>query len=121
MKPLIFLLLILTTISNVKGDFSIDIFINYLQEKGLYEILVEIKRCFGIDISVAFCRELIKSNDCETVIRIYMPNNVRDLHPGEKSFENIDEVIDYYYQVLLDAGFKPFEIEKARNDMRKYF
>ena len=121
MKPLIILLLILLSISNSKGDnFSIDTFLNYLQEKGLYDILMNIKYYFGDDVSIAFCKELIKNQNCETVIRIYISSRVRGELPIEESIMNIAQLIDYYYQALIDAGFKPFEIERVKNLMMKY-
>ena len=65
MKHLISLLLILAIFSSANGGYSINEFLNYLQETGIYGLLVEIKRYFGNDVSIAFCKELHKSNDCE--------------------------------------------------------
>ena len=120
MRPLIVLLLMLTTISNIKGDFSISTFLKYIQEKGLYEMFAEIKYYYGIDISIDVCKELTKSNDCETVIRIYIPSKTRQINPGEESTKNIVQIIDYYYQILINAGYKPFEIENLKKKMMKY-
>ena len=54
------------------GDYSIDAFLDYLQEKGYYDLIEEIKNAFGDDIAIAVCKELVQSNDCEIVVRIYM-------------------------------------------------
>ena len=40
-------ILALTIIINIKCDYSIDSLLDYLQEKGLYDIIVEIKAYFG--------------------------------------------------------------------------
>ena len=74
MKLLIVILLNLLTISNIKGDYSITSFINELQEKGIYDILVELSYYIGCDVSISLCKELYKTNDCETVIRVYIGN-----------------------------------------------
>ena len=121
MKSLMILLLIFATISNIKsGDFSIDTFLNYLEEKGLFSLLAEIKYSFGDDISIAFCKELIKSPHCETVIRVYMPARARQINPGEENIEKIAQVIDNYKTILFKAGFLYSEIERVKNLMMKF-
>ena len=83
MKSLIILLFSLLTISNIKGDYSIHPFLNYLQEKGIYDLLVEIKIYFGNDIAICFCNDLFHSKDCEEVINIYIASGARPNGPGE--------------------------------------
>lgn len=120
MKPLIALLLILAIISNIKGDYSINTFINYLQEKGLYDLLAEIKYYFGNDVSIDFCKELLKSSHCEIVIKVYIPSKTRKSREGEPEEEKKDivQIIDEYYEVLINAGFKNFEIDKIKLKMK---
>ena len=113
MKPLIFLFLILTTISNIKGDYSIEAFLNYLQEKGLYDLLVEVKTYFGTDISISFCKELIKSIDCDTVVRVYIsPNKCRPGEDRETNIKNANQIMNEYRKRLMLAGYTLEQIQK---------
>ena len=115
MKSLIILFLILTSISNIKGDYSIDTLLNYLQEKGIYDLLAEIKYCYGNDISINVCKELVQSSDCETVVRVYISSrsNSRS-NEGSNAATNI---INYYYQILRKAGYNPYIIDKIAKIM----
>ena len=69
---LFFMMLLLSNIEVQGGDYSIDTFLDYLQEKGYYELIQEIKNAFGDDVAIAVCKELVQSNDCEIVVRVYM-------------------------------------------------
>ena len=56
-------------------SYSLDLFLQYLQNEGYYDLLLEIKIIFGDDVAINVCKELVKNNkDCETVIRIYLIN-----------------------------------------------
>ena len=118
MKPLIFLFLILTTISNIKGDYSIEAFLNYLQEKGLYDLLVEVKSYFGVDVSIEFCKELIKSYECETVIRVYISTNCPGEH-RQTNIKNPNQIINENRMALIKAGYTLEEIEEMRRILMK--
>ena len=72
MRYLFYMILILSNIEVLKGDYSIDPFLDYLQNTGYYDIIQSIKLYFGEDIAIDVCEELTKSNDCETVVRVYM-------------------------------------------------
>ena len=108
MKPLIPLLLILAILS-VNGGYSITEFLNYLQETGIYEVLVEIKRYLGNDVSIAFCKELFKSNDCDSIVNIYIY-----IPPGSRpeNKKTLRQIIYEYKDILIAAGFDPFLINK---------
>ena len=114
MKPLIFLFLILTTISNIKGDYSILTFLNYLQEKGLYDLLVEVKSYFGTDVSISFCKQLVQNSDCDTIIRVYIStNNSRgDGQDRETIIKKAKQMIDENRKALIKAGYTLDEIDK---------
>ena len=76
MKILEFLLFIIFILSNVgaKGSsYSIDTFLDYLQEKQYYEIILQVKLRFGDDVAISVCISFIANNQCEDVVRIYMP------------------------------------------------
>ena len=105
--------MILTTISNIKGSYSIEALLNYLQEKGLYDFLVEVKSYYGNDVSISFCKELVKSYDCETVVRVYIATNgCRPDEDRETNKKNPRQIIDEYRIALLKAGYTLEQIQK---------
>ena len=76
MKALAVLLCLLIVL-DVKSSFSIDDFLNYLQETGYYDIIMKIKYYYNVDIAISFCKEFIKSNDCDLLVRVYIPCRTR--------------------------------------------
>ena len=76
MKVITFLLFIMFTITiNGETTFSIDALLDYLQETGYYEIIYQVKIYFGNDIAINLCKEIVETNHCEEVVRIYMPDS----------------------------------------------
>ena len=71
-KYLFYLILILSNKEVLGGDYSISIFLDYLQEKGYYNVIQEIKNTFEENVAIIVCKQLTKSNDCEIVVRVYM-------------------------------------------------
>ena len=59
-------------ISLANSDYSLNSFINYIQENLLYEILLNIKCIFGDDICIAFCETFTKSKECESYVKTYL-------------------------------------------------
>ena len=57
---------------NNSESYSINTFLNHIQETGLYDVLVEVKRKLSDDISISFCIELEHTNLCVEVVRVYM-------------------------------------------------
>ena len=117
MKSLFTLLLILAIFSNINGGFSINEFLNHLQETGIYELLVEIKRYLGVDISIDFCKGLFQTDDCETIVRIYIPNGVRPDNPGDK--KTLEQLVNEYRQNLIDAGFNKIKVNRKVIELKK--
>ena len=121
MKPLIFLFLILTTISNIKGSYSIADLLNYLQEKGLYELLVEVKSYFGNDVSIDFCKQLVATNDCETLVRVYI--SVSGCRPDGDDRVAIEkkanQIINEYRMTLIKAGYTQEQIKEMLEILMK--
>ena len=109
MKTLLYLFCIILILSNIEvqgGSFSIDDFLDYLQEKGYYDIIQAVKNSFGDDIAIAVCEELVKSNDCEIVVRIYMTNggggggpNKAKSNVNKKLYEEIIEYLEKIYKI----------------------
>ena len=84
MKSFMVLLLSFLIIENVKNNtFSINDFINSLQEQGYYDIIIQLKKYFGDDIAIEFCIEFTKSNQCEEVVKVYI-----NYYPNIYSFSN---------------------------------
>ena len=68
----VFFFSLLLTIKS--GDYSIDPFLDYLQEKGYWDVILNIKYYFCDDVSIGICTKLTDSpHDCELVVRVYMP------------------------------------------------
>ena len=60
------------------GDYSIDPFLDYLQEKGYWDIILNIKYCFCDEVAIDICIKLTDSpHDCELVVTVYMPPSPR--------------------------------------------
>ena len=74
-KYLFYLILILSNKELLLGEsYSIDVFIEYLQETGYYYLIQAVKLSFGIDVATNVCEELTKSNNCLVVTSTYMTN-----------------------------------------------
>ena len=71
MKAITFLLLFIFSFS---GDttYSIDALLDYLQETGYYEIIYQVKKHFGDDVAIDFCKGIVKTTQCNEVVRVYM-------------------------------------------------
>ncbi len=87
MKFLVFIFISLFLALNKCDDYSINALLNFLQSEGYYEIIYEIKLYFGDDVAIAFCKEIVQTEDCDIVVRIYMsphlakicPRNINDI------------------------------------------
>ena len=89
------LVLFILLIIYVKSQYTINTFIDYLQKKGYYEIIYEVKIAFGDDVSIDICKELALSSQCEEVVRVYMPSqpsgsNRRRAPRKHQIFEELD-------------------------------
>ena len=71
-RYLFYMMLLLSNIGVLKGDYSIDSFLDYLQEKGYYDIIQSVKIYFGDDVAIDICKKLAPTIDCITVVRVYM-------------------------------------------------
>ena len=72
MKAFIFLILALAITLNVKADYSIKPFLNYMIEKGYYTLLEQIWTYYGIDVAIDVCKGIAKTGDCDTLVRVYI-------------------------------------------------
>ena len=114
MKAILFLLLpliILKTNSQINNDYSIDSFLDYLQNSGYYEVILGIKLLYGNDYAISFCKTYVAmTSDCELVVVIYMI--IRTATPVKPSYtlqeenDKIDEIVNYIKQTFLDILLK---------------
>ena len=98
MKALIVFLLSLLIVLDVKADYSIDTFLEYMQQKGYYDIIAQIKEYFWDDVAIEFCKELVQSNDCEQLVKIYIniPGKTRGQFKETKKLTSIVFYPDNY-------------------------
>ena len=89
---LYFLLLtcLLINLSSNDSSYSIYTFINNLENNGYSEILCYLKCNFSDDIAIDFCKELIKSNDCEIYIKVYLSCSSHEIKERPKILQPID-------------------------------
>ena len=87
MKALLLLLLPLIIFNLDLSNYSINSFLDYLQETGLYEVIRNVKMLLGDDVAVEFCKEFVKSNDCKTVVIIYMSDDLAP-HKDDDNYAN---------------------------------
>ena len=113
MKPLIVLFLILLTISNINGrDYSIVTFLNELEKDGIFNLLVEIKRYLGCDVSISFCKRLYPTRGCETVVKVYIGGCNDNINVDDKVAKPLDLIIESYKVELNNAGFTNYNFDK---------
>ena len=74
MKVLIFLLFIALAF-NGETTYSIDALLDYLQESGYYEIIYQVKKHFGDDVAIDFCEGIVRTTQCEEVVKVYMSSS----------------------------------------------
>ena len=89
MKAFMVLIISLLIVEDIKADYSIDTFINFLEEKKYYDIIVIIKEYYWADVAIDVCKGLVPSNDCETFVRVYIPSSGRHDNNEKPSLEDI--------------------------------
>ena len=74
MKKLLFIIILPLIALNGLDKSSINFFLNYILETGYYDVFESIKKVFGSDVAIDFCKEFLQTNDCEEAINVYMSN-----------------------------------------------
>ena len=94
MKINIYLLFILISFLKINGEneFLNYKFIEFLQEKGFYELIKQAYFFLDEDIAVEFCKDITKisSKDCRDVVKKFMPPK-----PGKAPFHNAPDSTSY--------------------------
>ena len=99
---LFYMMLLLSNIGVLRGDYSINPFLDYLQEKGYYDIIQSVKIYFGDDIAIDICKELAPTIDCETVVRVYMTGENESGSEGNKRIKRPPPNDTQTYQQILE-------------------
>ena len=91
------------------------------KEKGLYELLVEVKSYFGNDVSISICKQLVATSDCETLVRVYISvNNCRPDGVDRVAIKKkANQIINEYRMTLIKAGYTLEEIEEMLEILMK--
>ena len=107
-RYLFYMMLLLSNTEVLGGDNSKDTFLNYLQEKGYYDIIHSVKVLFGDDIAIDVCLELIQSDDCKEVVRVYMPGEIKiaipEPHIDTQIFKEILDYIENKYNISKEMS-----------------
>ena len=74
MKSFSFLLFTLLIIFSIQDDFSIKKMISYLDSKGYYDLLLDIKTSFGVDIAINCCKKFASQyqSKCGEAVKNYI-------------------------------------------------
>lgn len=74
MKYFSFLLFTLLIIFSIQDDFSIKKMISYLDSKGYYDLLLDIKTSFGVDIAINCCKKFASQyqSKCGEAVKNYI-------------------------------------------------
>ena len=100
------------------NEYSIDEILNYLQSNGLYEVLMEVKYYFGDDVAIALCKEFVQSNDCEKIIRTYIPSQSKAPSIRKRTLKN--KIKKYPQEKLRTNNIEPSEQLKPINTENPY-
>ena len=92
-------------------DFSIQAFVNYLQENNYWEILVQVSVYFGDDVAIEVCKSFVPSPHCEEVVRVYIQASANSKMRKEGKYNNLNEMedllVEKQYSNILKRICKP--------------
>ena len=92
----LFIFLLFSLFFTINNSYSIKVFINFLQEKGWWDIIYNIKITYCDDIAIDVCTTLTESpSDCVEVVRIYMDSSPKKCPPRP---------LETMKQILIKAG-----------------
>ena len=124
MKFLVFIFISLfLALNKCDDEYSINTLLNFLQSTGYYEIIYEIKLSFGDDVAIAFCKEIVPTNHCDEVVKVYMPppsvgkkcprniNDIKNIISRPKIHENLISNINILNRVFKRLCNITFELE----------
>ena len=117
------LFLILFLILSIKTEidldsYSIQIFKDYIKDKGFFEIIESIKMVYGQDIAIISCEELNKNNEgnCKRLVIDYMPESssssqsMEIISKGTREYLKCIEKL--YYSKILEQSYQNSDIKR---------
>ena len=113
MKELLFIIILPLIALNGLDESSINFFLNYILETGYYDVFESIKKVFGSDVAIDFCKEFLQTNDCEEAINVYMSNKDKAKRaPSYTSFYiKIEENSKIKNEELISQEFDKAEVK----------
>ena len=66
---------------------------------------MEVKYYFGDDVAIALCKEFVRSNDCEKIIRTYISSQLKLRRLGKRTLKN--KIKKYTQEQLATNNIKP--------------
>ena len=124
MKSLLILFCFFLIIVNTKEDYTFETLFNYLQDEGFLPILREIKINLGDDIAISMCKEIAKTQQCETIIKSFNRSGSRSFQHGEDNINNksLEEMLFEEKNLqILKKKFNKIEIKKIIQKIEMIF
>ena len=115
MKSLLSLFCFFLIIVNTKEDYTFETLFNYLEDEGFLPILEEIKINLGYDIAISMCKEIVKTNQCEAIMKSFNRSGSRPFQHGEDNInnKNLEEILFEEKNLqILKKKFNKIEIKK---------
>ena len=106
------------------SEYSIDTLLDFLQTNEYYNMLELVKIFYGNDIAIEMCKELVKSNHCNSIIKIYMQTHrARGIQQNEiDNRPNLEYIIfNPKNYNILNKYFTPIEINRIINKIKLKF
>ena len=106
---LLFLLISINSESSLDA-YSIDLFINDLQNNGLLEIIQSIKEVYGQDVAIISCEELNpnRNGNCKKLVIDYLPRT----NLGTRGKEKIKCIQKLNFRYIIKMSNKIFDLKK---------
>ena len=119
-RYLLYMILLLPNIEVLSGSYSIDSLLDYLEETGYYDLIQALKIYYGDDIAIDICKEFIGNNDCEIVVRVYMPS-MPNSHSenGENDAKHAPSVNNLFCEEILEYFENAYNLNKEMRELIK--
>ena len=114
MKELLLFILLPLILLNDLDNYSINSLVNYLQVNGYYEVIEKIKKEYGDDVAIEFCKEFIQSRDCEEIVKVYIPQAInRRVRNDPGSSNKIEEISKTKNEELFSPQSEQAEVKSV--------
>ena len=118
---LFLILFIVPLILSDEDSFSINPFIEYLKNEGLFDIIISIKQTFGQDIAIISCEELNPNNcgNCKRLVLEYIPDYDKIIrrYSNKLRRESIKSIIKETIKEILKTKFTKEESSQIADNI----